>query len=184
MKDWLYYRIYARPIQEWYHNLLKEIVRPLISENEQLIDSFFFFRYHHGYGVKPWDGIEAKEPKFKEGEEVWFIRLRVLTEEENLKALEEKLNGFIIRSPTALEFEPCIYNEKADLGERFGKSRVELVRKYLEYASRLTLSLLDEPKDEKYFEKLSGLIHLPSNMWMFAKNVKCPRCQYEFKIPL
>lgn len=184
LKDWLYYRIYARPVQEWYHNLLKEVVRPFISDNEDLIDSFFFFRYHHGYGVKPYDEIEAEEPKFKQGEEVWFIRLRVLAEKKNLKHLEESLNKYIDDSPTALEREPCTFNEKADLGGRFGETRLELVRKYLEYASRITLSLLDEPKDEEYFKKLSGIIHLPSNMLMFALIIDCPKCHHQFPYPL
>lgn len=148
MKDWLYYRIYARPSQEWYFDLLREVVRPFIQENEKLIDSFFFFHYHHQYATPPYDGVEAKEPKFKKGEEVWFIRLRVLAEQNNLKTLDKSLNKYMDNSKIVSEREKCVYDEKGDLGGRFGETRRELVRKYLEYASRITLSLLDEPKDQ------------------------------------
>jgi hypothetical protein len=175
MKDWLYYRIYAKPSQEWYFDLLTEIVRPFIQENEKIIDSFFFFKYHHPYGEPPYDGIEANQPKFKKGDEVWFIRLRVLTEQENLEDLEHSLIKYMKNSKTLLDKEKCAYDEKADLGGRFGEIRRELVRKYLEYASRITLSLLDEPKDQAYLEKLGGLIHLPSNMLGYA--VICPKCR-------
>ena len=148
MKDWLYYRIYAKPSQDWYSNLLREVVRPFIQQNEKLIDSFFFFEYHHNYGVPPYEsGIEAKEPKFKKGDEVWFIPLRVLVEQENLEALDNSLINYMNNSKTILDKEKCTFDEKADLGGRFGETRRELVRKYLEYASRITLSLLDEPKD-------------------------------------
>ncbi len=174
MKDWLYYRIYARPSQEWYYDLLKEVVRLFIQENEKLIDSFFFLHYCHPYGVAPYDGIEAKEPKFKEGEEVMFIRLRVLSEQEYLKTLDDSLNKYIDNCIQAFEREKCIYDEKGDLGGRFGETRRELVRKYLEYASRITLSLLDEPKDKAHYEKIGGLIHLPSNM--LEDGIKCPYC--------
>ncbi|MDH5770164.1 MAG: hypothetical protein OEZ25_02595 [Candidatus Bathyarchaeota archaeon] len=173
MKDWLYYRIYAEPHQKWYHDLLEEVVKPFISENEKMIESFFFFHYHHPYGVKPWDEIEAHEPKFKQGEEVWFIRLRVLAEKSNLKTLEESLNKFIGTSKTAFEHEKCTYNEKGDLGGRFGEVRREFVRKYLEYASKIALSLLDEPRDQKYFEKVMGLMHLPANMFEFNILISC-----------
>jgi hypothetical protein len=175
MKDWLYYRIYAKPSQGWYSNLLREVVRPFIQKNEKLIDSFFFFEYHHNYGVPPYDSeIEAKEPKFKKGDEVWFIRLRVLAEQENLKALDDNLIKYMDNSQTILDKEKCSFDEKADLGGRFGETRIELVRKYLEYASRITLSLLDERKDKAYFDKISGLIHLPSNMLEYA--IICQKC--------
>lgn len=175
MKDWLYYRIYAKPFQDWYSNLLKEVVRPFIQKNEKLIDSFFFFQYHHKYGIPPYESeIEAKEQKFKKGDEVWFIRLRVLAEQENLKILNDSLNKYMDKSQTILDKEKCSYNEKADLGGRFGETRIELIHKYLEYASRITLSLLDEPKDKAYLEKISGLIHLPSNMLDYA--IICPKC--------
>jgi len=174
MKDWLYYRIYAKPIEEWYHKLLKEIVKPFISKNEKIIYSFFFFHYQHPYGIKPWDEkIEAYEPKFKQGEYVCFIRLRVLAEQKNINTLEENLNRFIDTSPTAIEREKCPFDEKADLGGRFGEIRRILVRNYLEYASRLTLSLLDEPKDKEYYDKITGLIHLPANMLDFNITISC-----------
>ena len=175
MRDWLYYRIYAKPSQDWNHNLLMEVVRPFIQENEKLIGSFFFFKYHHNYGVPPYEsGMEAKQPKFRKGDEVWFIRLRVLAEQKNLRALDYSLTKYMDKSKTILDKEKCTFDEKADLGGKFGETRRELVRKYLEYASRITLSLLDETKDQEYLNKLGGLIHLPSNMLEYA--IICPKC--------
>lgn len=77
MKNWLYYKIYAKDVNGWYQNLLREIVQPLISENEQVIESFFFFKYHFRYGID--EGIEKTcEQKFQQGDWVSFIRLRIL----------------------------------------------------------------------------------------------------------
>lgn len=184
MKDWLYYRIYAKPVDDWYSKLLKEVVKPFVSENETMIDSFFFLHYHHPYGVKPYDNVEAKEPKFKVGDEVWFIRLRILAEKTDIPVLETNFKRIISKSQTVLEIEECSYNEKADLGVRFGEERRELVRKYLEYASRITLSLLDQPRNQEYQKKLSGLIHLPSNMLEFAVVIKCEKCGNEIRLSL
>jgi hypothetical protein len=178
MKDWLYYRIYAKPnLDDWYPRLLREVVQPFISKNEKSVDSFFFFWYRMQYGIH--EGLEKGcEQKFEVGEWVSFIRFRVLAERENISNLEGELLKFIKMSPTVLETEKCTYNEKGDLGGRFGETRRELVRKYLEYASRITLSLLAELKDDKYYDNIGGLIHLPSNMLNYV--IECPKC----KIPI
>ena len=180
MKDWLYYKIYAKEVKNWYQNLLKEIVHPLISENEKMIESFFFTKYHMQYGIH--EKIEKTcEQKFKKGDLVSFIRLRVLAEKQNIPDLEKNLLNFVKASPTVLETEKCTYNELADLGNRFGIERVEIVRKYLESASKVALSLLVETRDENYFKnKISGLIHLPSNILEYRVGLRCPQCDKEF----
>ena len=184
MKTWLYYRIYAKPVKNWYNILLTEVVEPFVLKYDSLIESFFFFKYHHRYGVPPYDGLEAKVPKFNVGDEVWFIRFRLLLEEENLEELDESLNELMDISNIVIERELCEYDETRDLGGRFGESRQVLVRKYLEYASKITLSLLNEKKDDEYFKKISGLIHLPSNMLEYVLVSKCPQCGYEYIIPI
>jgi len=172
MKDWIYYKIYAKEVNDWYPRLLKEIVQPFISKNEEVIDSFFFLKYHLQYGVH--ETLEkACEQKFNIGDVVNFIRLRVLAKQENISNLEEKLLKLVRASPTVIETEKCKYDELADLGNRFGKQRVEKVRKYLEYTCRIRLSLLEEPRD---FQKISGLIHLPSNILEYMVEIQCPKC--------
>lgn len=178
LKDWLYYKIYAKPINDWYPRLLKEVVQPFISNNEKSIDSFFFFKYRMQYGIH--ETLEKGcEQKFKVGEWVNFIRLRVLAQQEIISNLENELLKLIKASPTVLETEKCKYDEVADLGNRFGKQRVEKVRKYLEYACRISLSLLAEPRDANYFEKIGGLIHLPSNILEYRVKIRCPKCGHE-----
>ena len=180
MKTWLYYKIYAKEVNGWYQNLLREIVQPLISENEKAIESFFFFKYHFQYGIH--EGIESTcEQKFKKGDLVSFIRLRILAEEKDISELETKLLSFVKASPTVLETEKCVYDELADIGNRFGRERVEVVRKYLEMTCRVALSLLVETRDEDYFKnKISGLIHLPSNILEYRIGLRCPQCGKEF----
>lgn len=175
--DWIYYRIYAQPkVENWYSLLLREVVNSFISKNEKLIESFFFFMYHHQYGVAPYDGKEAEEPQFEKGDEVWFIRLRVLVHKENLQELEEDLLTFIEKSKIAITKEKCKYDELADLGDRFGKERVKEVRNYLNSICILSLSLLEDERDAEYNEKIAGLIHLASNVLEYSTNVPCPRC--------
>jgi len=159
-------------------------VEPFVLKYDSLIESFFFFKYHHPYGVPPYDGLEAKEPKFNVGDEVWFIRFRLLSEEENLVELDTRLNELMDKSNLVIERELCVYDETRDLGGRFGESRQVLVRKYLEYSSRITLSLLNEKKDNEYYKKISGLIHLPSNMLEYALVSKCPQCGFQYFIPI
>jgi hypothetical protein len=177
LEDWLYYRIYAKPVGNWYQDLLKEIVRPFISSNEKQIKSFFFLKYNLQYGIN--EGMEnVCEQKMKAniGEWISFIRLRVLTEHENISDLEAKLLKLVKACQTVLEKEKCTYDEVADLGNRFGKERVEIVRKYLECACRVSLSLLEETRDENYFKKISGIIHLPSNILEYRVGIRCPNC--------
>lgn len=118
------------------------------------------------------------EQKFKVGEWVSFIRLRVLAEQKNISNLEGELLKLIKMSPTVLETEKCKYDEVADIGNRFGKKRVKLVRKYLEYACRISLSLLKESRDNEYYNKIGGLVHLPSNIFEYRVAIPCPKCGY------
>ena len=179
-KDWIYYRIYAKPVDDWYPQLLKEVVKPFVTQYEESIDDFFFFKYQHPYAVRPYDEIETDEPMFREGELVRFIRFRVSVYEKNIKNLEKKLLAIIKNSSTVLANEKCKYNEVADLGNRFGKQRVKEVRKYLEHACRLKLSMLDEEIDLKHFEKICGFIHLTSNILEYQVIVQCSNCSQPF----
>lgn len=180
LEEWLYYRIYAKPVENWYQNLLREIVQPFIFDNEKKIKSFFFLKYHFRYGID--EGIEntcEQKMKVNRGDLISFIRLRVLTEQENIPDLEAKLLKHTEACQTVLEKEKCEYNEIADLGNRFGKERFELVRKYLEYACRISLSLLQEPRDLNYINKIGGLIHLPSNILEYKVRLQCSNCGRE-----
>ena len=180
MKVWLYYRIYAKAVDKWYQNLLREIVQPFVSENEKLIESFFFFKYHFRYGID--EGIENTcEQKLipNRGDLISFIRLRVLSEQENISDLETRLLRRIDACQTVLEREKCSYDEMADIGDRFGRERVEIVRKHLEMACRVCLSLLEETRDVNYINKISGLIHLPSNILEYQARFPCPNCGAE-----
>lgn len=94
--------------------------------------------------------------------------------------LETRLLKLINACQTVLEKEKCVYDDMADLGNRFGKERVEVVRKYLESACRVALSLLGETRDDNYFGKISGLIHLPSNILEYRIGLRCPQCGKEF----
>lgn len=181
LEEWLYYKIYAKSIENWYQNLLREIVQPFVSENEKQIKSFFFFKYYFQYGIG--EGIEntcEQKLKVNRGDEISFIRLRVLSEQENISDLETNLLKLIDGCQSVLEKEKCTYDEMADLGNRFGKERVEVVRKYLESACRVSLSLLGETRDENYFKKISGLIHLPSNVLEYRVIIPCSQCGQKF----
>jgi len=73
------------------------------------------------------------------------------------------------------KYEPS----SGSLGESVARtfsSGWSVVNKYLEYASRISLSLLDETRDQDYFKKIHGLIHLPSNILEYAVEIKCDKC--------
>lgn len=181
LEEWLYYKIYAKSVENWYQNLLREIVHPFVSENEKQIKSFFFLKYHFPYGIG--EGIEntcEQKLKVNKGNLISFVRFRILTEKEDISDLEAKLLKLIEACQTVLEKEKCKYDDIVDLGNRFGKERVEIVRKYLESACRVSLSLLGEQKNDNYLNKISGLIHLPSNILEYRVGLKCSRCGQEF----
>lgn len=180
LEEWLYYKIYAKSDKNWYHILLREIIRPFVSDNENQIKSFFFLKYHFRYGVN--EGIEntcEQKMKANKGNLISFVRFRVLADQGNISELEAKLLKLVETCPTVLEKEKCKYDEMADLGNRFGKERFELVRKYLEYACRISLSLLEEQRDGNYFDKISGLVHLPSNILEYRVRFPCSHCGQE-----
>lgn len=78
-----------------------------------------------------------------------------------------------------METEKCVYDELADIGDRFGRERVEIVRKYLEMACRVCLSLLEETRNANLINKINGLIHLPSNILEYQIRFPCPNCGAE-----
>jgi hypothetical protein len=183
LDGWLYYRIYAKPNDNWYQDLLREIVRHFVSDYQSQIKSFFFFKYHFRYGID--EKLETTcEQKFKVGDVVDFIRLRELAEQKDISNLENELLKRAKASKTVSEMERCRYDELTDIGDRFGRQRVEIVRKYLEQACRISLSLLDEPRDASYIDKISGLIHLPSNILEYGVTLRCPNCKQETSFPL
>ena len=59
--QWLYFKIYAKDVENWYYKILGEVVKPFTQRNEQLIDKFFFFHYVENYGACS-DGSIEFEP--------------------------------------------------------------------------------------------------------------------------
>lgn len=136
-KDWIYYRIYAKPVEKWYEKLLNEVVKPFVDKNRQITGCIWFNRYFPNYLRD-----EPCEQKFKEGAVVRYIRLRVLASRETIPKLEKDLTKLIKDSPTVLEKEKCVFREKKILTKEFGSNRIELSKKYLNICSEIALSLL------------------------------------------
>ena len=166
---WLYYRIFARDVNNWYYKLLNELVKPFVSKNGSLIEKFFFFHY----GPCPYNLEPGSELKFKEGDIVRYVRFRARVKDENFQQVEQDLLDHIARSQTTIEKEKATFNETADLGNRFGQQRLQLVINYLDSFARMILSLLTDQNQLENTDKPYSTIHLLHNMMGDTINVAC-----------
>ena len=160
--EWLYYRIFADPSDQlWYYKLLTQVVKPFIDENESFIERFFFFHYFPRY-----ESDDECESKFTTGDEVAFIRLRILAKRTELQRLESSLLYFIRSSSAVTQTERCkSYDVNGDVGNRFGTNRVTRVVDFLDAASRLSLALLEG--EQGFSPKVHNAVHLICNMMNF-----------------
>ena len=150
MRKWIYYRIYAHDVLNWYERLLNEIVKPFAKNHRKDTQCIWFNCYYPKYLRD-----EPCETKFKKGTTVRYIRLRILTIEEKASMLEKELLKLVTSSSTALDKEKCEFRAKEILSNEFGTRRSELSIKYLNLCSEIVLSLLDESKlfHDKYAER-------------------------------
>lgn len=140
MEKWIYYRIYARDVPNWYKGLLNEVVKPFAERYRKYTRCIWFNCYYPKYLRD-----EPCETKFKEGVVVRYIRLRILTTEE-APMLEKELLKLIASSSVVLEKEKCEFRAEEILSDQFGNRRVELSIRYLNLCSEIVLSMLDESK--------------------------------------
>lgn len=156
---WLYYKIYAKEMANWYYTILNEVVKPFVQQNNVHYDKFFFFNYEEDYVLEP-----NCAHKFEAGVKVRYIRLRVKAQDDNLGNLEKSLLELIATSQTTLEHEKCEYDVSADLGNRFGLTRTDLAVNYLDAFARMVLSLLATNNQLVNGDKPASAIHLIHNM--------------------
>jgi len=178
---WLYYKIYAKEMANWYYHILNEVVKPFIQQNNALIDKFFFFHYEENYRLEP-----TCEQKFEVGKRVRYIRLRVKSENENLGTLEKSLLTLIENSQTTLQHEKCEYDVSGDLGNRFGQARTDIAVNYLDAFARMVLSLLASNNQLENGDKPYSAVHLVHNMIGSQIPVACanPNCRRINSVPM
>jgi hypothetical protein len=171
---WLYYKIYARDVDDWYYKLLNEIVKPFTQKFDSQIEKIFFFHYVEDYRAEP-----NCEHKLNVGERVRYIRFRFRADDKLCGSLENNLLSLVSNSSTVIEKEKCEYCVDADLGNRFGLQRTELAVNYLDAFARMVLSLLTENNLLEDSDKPYSLIHLMHNMIGSPIQVACanPNCR-------
>jgi hypothetical protein len=177
--QWLYFKIYAKNVENWYYRILNEVVEPFTQRNEQLIDKFFFFHYVENYGVCSDGSIEFEpncEHKFEARTLVRYVRFRARAKDEDIRALEESLQEIVRGSEVTLETEKCQFDLNADLGGRFGQQRRELTVNYLDAFAKMVLSLLMTNNQLEDGGKPYSAVHLIHNMLGSNISVACANC--------
>ena len=167
---WLEYRIFIRKYlspAEDYALLLKQAIAPLVSQFEPQIRQFHFLRYQGLYG-------SASEPVdqrlfFADSDPVHFLRLRMEVAANAVEEIEAQARELSVQANIGLGLEKPLAacDVQPDLARQFGATRVPLVLRFLESASRLALVYATdgEPYDPDPGGDggVAGILHLAAN---------------------
>lgn len=145
---WLSFRVFINPADperigdiEDYIALLREVVHPLIAEFEPVIGRYHFQLFVGPYQYYPEDGGVLNPIGVQPNDIVQFIRLRIEADAAQEWAIHDRLLMLCQEAPSCRGWErPALpYHPQAELGKRFGPTRVDAVAELLHGASRLAL---------------------------------------------
>jgi len=197
-ENWLHFKFYREQQRDdtwhsqldWYHNVLRDLVRPWINSYEDI--RFVFFGI---YGPEIYEaenqGYEKCVGSLPTGR-VSYIRLRAFIPRDR-----QTMNGALIadiKNHNHLFWDYEIlkgYDVKDDLGNRFGRlrnrtidnHRTILFIKYWDAACRYILEILSGPGDWDTNVDVWGIPHLVNNSlgsWLRVSDIeelKCPTCR-------
>ncbi|MDQ1279278.1 MAG: hypothetical protein QG670_538 [Thermoproteota archaeon] len=204
-ENWVHYKLYRSPresshwklILDWYHKVLREIVRPLVDSTAD-IESVLFGIYSPGLPslqdkydrYTQYETADKYERRIRIPEaNVIFIRLRLYADPTHRKSVSEKLKERIEANKILIwDFEILRdYKVMEDLGNRYGRRSsgsidedmtVHFIR-YWDAACRYILSILIENGNWNQSVDVWGIPHKLNNSlggWLRFTDAKCPKC--------
>ncbi|MBI4497021.1 MAG: hypothetical protein HY689_03860 [Chloroflexi bacterium] len=145
---WLSYRIFMNPADpshvgavDDYVALLRQVVHPLLTDFAAAVKRYAFQVYAGPYGYHHEEGGVVAPLGMPPHEVVQLLRLRLEVDEDTARALHDRLDALCRAAPACRGWEvpAALYDPAAELGRRFGPTRVEAVADLLHAASRLAL---------------------------------------------
>ena len=171
--NWLACRIFMNPADpdhvgavDDYMALLRQVVHPLLTAFAPAIGRYYFQMYVGPYQYHPEEGGVVVPLGVPPDAVVAFIRLRVEVEADQAQALDGRLAALCREAPACRgqEVPTLPYDPYAELGQRFGPTRVEAVADLLHAASRLALLFATDgqPYDPTPYAQggAAGVMHL------------------------
>lgn len=129
-ENWIYFRIYAKneflqnwvTANNWYIKVLNRIVKPVVTQYDEIIKVTFFGIYGGDYESEESCVMDESTSTDLGSNKVLFIRLRLCVSERKSE-VKDSLNASIHEhnNDLILTHEKCIYRVRADLGNRYAK---------------------------------------------------------------
>lgn len=192
-ENWLYFKLYRNPNEgldwnlDWYHNVLRKVVRPFVESTKQIGAVFFGIYGPREYALENEDKYERRitPPKSK----VSFIRLRAYVGSDNKKGACNKLITEIeSQREIVWDYEILkVYKVRDDLGGRYGRrsdgsiddDRTLRFIRYWDSGCRYILSILGDEGNWDLNVDVWGIPHLINNSLgglLRHPDVKCQNC--------
>lgn len=193
-ENWLHFKFFReqrsddawRTQLDWYHDVLRSVVKPWVSTNRNIRFVFFGIYGPEPYSVEPQNYVKriSSRPSGK----VNYVRLRAFVPQDR-QAVNDALIETVQNHRTAIwDYEILEgYNVLDDLGNRFGRldsgsidnNRTTLFIRYWDAACRYILEILTRPGNWDSNVDVWGIPHLVNNSlgaWLRVSSVKCPSC--------
>jgi len=192
-ENWLYFKLYRNPDGDltwnlnWYHDVLRKVVRPFVESTEEVGAVFFGIYGPTRYALENKDMYERVITP--PNSNVVFVRLRAYVSSDNKKTVGDKLIA-AIESQRDLVWDYEIlkeYKVRDDLGGRYGRrsdgsiddNRTLRFINYWDSGCRYILSILTDKGNWEPNVDVWGVPHLINNSLgglLRPPNAKCPKC--------
>lgn len=195
-QNWIQFKMYDNPdvtrnwrdSLDWYYNVLRTIVRPIV-ESDESVSFVLFTRYGpQQYESSERPAMERLLPSVPTGT-VSFVRLRVLPAPDSRERVKRSFEEQIHAQPSALWDYEIVreYDVIGDLGNRYGRGedgsvdqgRTLRFIRYWDAGCRYILSIVADSGNWERNVDIWGVPHLINNAlgsWLRHPNAACDLC--------
>jgi hypothetical protein len=192
-RNWLYLKLYRKCESndiwksqlDWYHNVLRELVKPWVTSNADIVFVFFGIYGPEKYDVEP---VEYEKRINPQPEGIFnYIRLRAYVPENKDSVKKALVDAIEAHGGLVWEHEVLKYQVRDDLGNRYGRlndgsidtHRTVMFIRYWDAACRYILEILTSPGNWDSNVDVWGIPHLVNNSlgaWLRVSDARCPSC--------
>ena len=189
-ENWIYFKIYKDPSSptdwktnlNWYHQVLIDVVKHLIHNNNKIRAVFFGIYGPTTYELSRREEYEKRiEPP---SSNVVYIRLRLSLNQDRKEDVKNSfIEAFQSNRNIVWDYETIVtFHVRHGIGRRYGSNNDVQTLQFIRYwdsACRYILSILNLP--ENWFEDVDvwGIPHLVNNSlggFLRPRNRPCPKC--------